>query len=420
MKMVFLTPDRSVDRRIILEAESIRSRGHEVVIIADLGAGKQDDRSYPGIRIINAIPGGDNSRRVRMASARDSLKAAIGGNPSIRRALRKAYFNLFHAIQISKPRGKKLLCPLEECYYDRAVEENGDIYVACDLPMLSAAYRASLRRKAILIYDAHEFYTEQCQLSYLEKKSTRSAERWLIQKADCVITINESIASLFEERYDIKKPIIIYNCTTSTIDRSIEYTKLRDTLALAGSDRIVLFQGGYLPGRNLENLVLSAEYFNKGIVLVLLGFGEFKKRLVALARKSDNIRFLDAVSQDVLLSYTASADLGIIPYQPVDLNTRFCTPNKLFEFIQAGLPLLADMRLEELQRFIERERIGYLRDLRTPERIARAVNDIFSDPGSLSAARIRCNEIAPDYSWSREGEKLAEIVSQLLEKRKYE
>ena len=130
--------------------------------------------------------------------------------------------------------------------------------------------------------------------------------------------MNESIASLFEERYGIEKPSVIYNCTSAHagFDRKKRHDIIREKLSLGHDRKIALFQGGYLPGRNLENLVLSSKHLKGGITLVFLGYGDYRKRLENLAGSCPpgQVRFIDAVSQNELLYYTSSADLGIIPY----------------------------------------------------------------------------------------------------------
>jgi len=421
MNIVFLTPDRIVDRRIVLEAESLRMKGYTPCIIADLGAGKASDESYPGIPIVNALMGGTEgapARKSLFTMLKDPAKRLLGSSPGLRKCFRTTYFYLFHVAQLARPPSRRRLYPLEDAYYERARAMKADIYVACDLPMLSPAARAARDHGSLLIYDAHEFYTGQVTLSGPERAMAEAFERELIGKAQLVITVNESIAALFAERYGVRKPEVIYNCTSAppSFDREVPHRVIREKCALDDTAKIVLFQGGYLPGRNLENLVRAAGSFRDGIVLVLLGFGEYGAHLQDIARGvgRGKVFFLEAVSQGELLEHSASADLGVIPYEPIDLNTRFCTPNKFFEFIQAGLPVLAEKRLEELKLFVEREEVGFLRDLSTPGSIAAAVNEICSQSASLVRAKERCGAIAGRYSWDEEGARFAAMVENII------
>ncbi|MDQ7827040.1 MAG: glycosyltransferase [Candidatus Eremiobacteraeota bacterium] len=414
MKIVFLTPDTIVDRRIVLEARSLVARGHEAVILADLGAGRPEDPSYPGIAIKNVLAGVASG----LPALKDPLKKALGSFPFLRKTLRKTYYTLFHAAQLLKRPEELRVHPYDASYCEKALIEEAHLYVACDLPMLPPAWRAAVQRGVPLVYDAHEFYTGQTILSPLEALAAGKAEKALITKARKVITVNESLASLFAERYRIEKPSVIYNCTDPPggFDAATRYDLLREKLSLSPGAKILLFQGGFLPGRNLENLVKSAALFHGDIHLVLLGFGDYGASLKSLAERhgQGRVHFLEAVSQHELLSHSASASLGIIPYEPIDLNTRFCTPNKLFEFLQAGLPVLAERRLEELKKFIDREGTGFLADLSTAGAIASAVNDLLCRDGALTSARESCLRAAPRYTWDHEGRRFTALIEEAL------
>lgn len=418
MKIVFMTPDRIVDRRIILEALSLAQNGHSSSVIADLGPGCYSYVIHPNIKIINAVSP-EKSSESGAFSLKDPIKKLVGGSAALRKILKKAYYFLFFSLQAAKPPMERKLYPIENLYYEKAVIEKADVYVACDLPMLSAASRASEKTSAALIYDAHEFYTEQSIFSPSERNIMAESEEALLKKADLVITVNDSIADLFSKKYGIK-PSVIFNCTSAppSFRQNKKYNTIREKIGLKENEKIVLFQGGYLPGRNLENLIISSKHLNDGITLVLLGYGDFIKKLEMLTKKhgKDNVKFIDAVSQEELLFYTASADLGIIPYQPVDLNTKLCTPNKLFEFIQAGIPVLAEKELKELDIFINREKIGFLRDLSTPEAVAQSINEIMSDVPGLISAKERCIEIAPSYDWKKEGKVFARLFDESYER----
>jgi len=433
--LVFLTLDRIVDRRIILEGQSLAARGCHVTVLADLGSVTKDDSTYPGVTLLNVLagtgpvePGGEPGSGSGSSSApgfsafltmKDLAKKSLARWPATRIAVRKTFFYLYHMLQ---PPGRARLSPLEEQYARRALETEADIYVACDLPMLPPAYRAASKHGSLLIYDAHEFYTEQISLVPPERRSMVEVEKRLIGKAHLVVTINESIAGLFAERYGVKKPEVIYNCTSppESFSRDANFNVIREKLSIPENIKVVLFQGGYLQGRNLEALVSSAGLFTDGVALVLLGYGEYRAHLEELARRRGRgrVHFLDAVSQEELLAHSASADLGIIPYQPIDLNTRYCTPNKFFEFIQAGLPILAETKLEELRRYIESEGIGYLQNLSSPEAIAEAINRIAADEANLAAVRAQVRAVAPRITWENEGRKFADLVEGVLSSRR--
>jgi glycosyltransferase involved in cell wall biosynthesis len=115
-----------------------------------------------------------------------------------------------------------------------------------------------------------------------------------------------------------------------------------------------------------------------------------------------------------LVFWSAAADVGIIPYQPIDLNHRLCSPNKLFEFIAARLPILAN-DLPFLKQIVEGEGFGIVRQLNTPENIAYGINEIFDNSkGYIDLARRNMAEKGARYEWPSQAEKLMEIYRPFL------
>ncbi|MCK4624294.1 MAG: hypothetical protein KAV00_03215, partial [Phycisphaerae bacterium] len=104
---------------------------------------------------------------------------------------------------------------------------------------------------------------------------------------------------------------------------------------------------------------------------------------------------------------------GIIPYQPVDLNNYYCSPNKLFEFIQAGLPLIVN-DLPFLKKVVGGENFGVVAKLETPEQYARAIREMFdASLGGPGRFRQRILKQAGEYNWTKEEKKITAIYNQL-------
>ena len=149
--------------------------------------------------------------------------------------------------------------------------------------------------------------------------------------------------------------------------------------------------------------------------LVLLGdgqYGETLKRRVLSRRLEGHVRFHPAVPQADLLRYSACADAGIIPYQAICLNNYYCTPNKLFEFIAAGVPILAS-DLPEIRNLINTHQIGQVGDLSTVEKVARQIDCFFSDPNRLKHWQDNVRQARRLVCWEREAEKLVGIFEAL-------
>ena len=190
---------------------------------------------------------------------------------------------------------------------------------------------------------------------------------------------------------------------------------LKSRLGLAPDDRIVVFQGWLSERRGLEKLVDAARNFSPGVRLFLIGYGYYQPALERMARDAgieDRVIFYGEVPYEEMLPLLAGADLGIIPYYGIDPNTRFCSPNKLFEFVMAGLPFIAN-DLPFLRTMVDRYGIGRLGDLTTAAGMAEMINAVLADEPGLERIK-RCAAAArEELNWDIEGEKLVQIYRPL-------
>ena len=411
-KVCFLTPDTHIDRRILQMCQTlIEDFNVECYILKALETTNVDVKQSK-IKIIEIYPQSD-----------------LNFLPAKKKFLFRFFQNL--KVLINKITSKKDLKYqfenhdflnekfywLHYQFYKKALEIEADLYIACDLPVLPAAVLAANSYKVPVIYDSHELYPEQINFSEEYKQLLSTVERYYIQKAKEVITVNNSIAKVLKERYDLKEIHVILNALP--YKAKVEKKDLfRKKFSLSSKKRIVLFQGGFSKFRNLDNLVLAGKFLEEDIVLVFMGFGEYEKELKKLAIKkgilNKKVYFHKAVLQDRLLEYTASADLGIIPYKGIDLNSYYCTPNKLFEYVQAGIPILAN-DLPELKYFVNTYKLGLVKPLNTPKDIAEAINKFFRlDDLFIRQIKSNIQKAKKILSWNSEKEKFKEIIRKYI------
>ena len=400
--VLMLTTDRQVDRRILLEAETLEAAGHTVRIIA--------------------MPL-DHQTRVPDGITRIGCEAETKGAESF--ALR-IYRHVRKYLPMNSPAMRSLKAVVWKYAFDQerfylnlfvpaASKFQADIYMAHDLPVLPAAHLLSRRCNAKLVYDSHELFSEQ-EFSGYEKRKWAGIEAKYIRDCDAVITINPSIARELERRYGLHGVNVIYNAERTGGESPPKGTLFHDALGLAKDSRVLLFQGGLSAGRNLDVLVEAMARVNTPkLHLVFLGDGQYSealRRIVSSRALEGRVLFHPAVPQSELLRYSACADAGIIPYQAICLNNYYCTPNKLFEFIAAGLPILAS-DLPEIRKIVQTHAVGQVGDLSTAETAAARIDDFFTDPQLL--ARWRDNAMAARHvvCWEREAEKLIAIFEAL-------
>ncbi|WP_167784719.1 glycosyltransferase [Ramlibacter rhizophilus] len=400
-----LTQDRQIDRRILLEADSLEAMGWTVRIIAmpldQPGAGTED----PRVIRIGQGPGGPALPRkegVVLAIYR-AARARLPMNSGPMRLLKRLawryvvrqdsfFLRLFEPTVLAHP---------------------ADVYVAHDLPMLPVGVRAKQRHAARLVYDSHELYAEQ-EFSAREQHAWKRVEASNIGEADAVITVNPSIARELEQRYRLSRVHVLYNAEKAR-EAAVGDKRFHQVFGLPAQARVLLFQGGLSAGRHIEALVRAMRRVRSSHVhLVVLGDGGIKPQLerIVATGLSARVHLHDAVPQSELLAWSAAADAGIIPYQATCLNNYYCTPNKLFEFIAAGIPVLAS-DLPEIRAIVEGHGIGRVADMADEERIAVAIDAFFSDPGALRQWQLAATRAREVVNWDVEGRKLVEIFKAL-------
>jgi glycosyltransferase involved in cell wall biosynthesis len=193
---------------------------------------------------------------------------------------------------------------------------------------------------------------------------------------------------------------------------------LRQSLGLNSDAHIALYQGNLTPDRGLERLIRAATFLDQNIVIVIMGRGELEAELKALIMHegvADRVKVLPPVPYQELLNWTASADAGLMVYAPDrSLNVRMCLPNKLFEYLMAGLPVLSS-QLDAVVDILETYDVGQVVSSLTPENVALAINALVTNHAVY--ARLRRNALQAsqqELHWDREKQKLIQMYAELL------
>ena len=399
---VMLTADQRIDRRILLQAESLKAAGWDVVIVAPAVDFKDE-------------PQGSNVLVVRAPAKSDSRGRVIRWAARLRRRLKLGE----RSLRFLRPLTWRFAFDPETFYLslllETALKYRPSVFVAHDLPMLPVSVRAAEATGGKLIYDSHELYPEQ-EFTHREKLLWRSIEARYIGRCDAVMTVNQSVAGEIQQRYGVSKVDVILNaerCPTLSVRSKL----LHRRFGLPDTAKIILFQGGLLPGRNLETMIRAVSLLkNPTIHLVLLGDGLLRKSLERKTRRlrlGHRVHFQSAVAQSELLAWTSSADAGVIPYTANCMNNYYCTPNKLFEFIAAGIPIVASA-LPELDRFVRGHDIGLTGDTTSPTEFASIIDELFRDAGQLNLLRGRVLAAQQVLNWEVESKSLLSIYARVL------
>ena len=276
------------------------------------------------------------------------------------------------------------------------------VYCANDLDTLLITRLAAGFDRTV-VYDSHELWPDMLiQVPPFVKTVLMSVERFLIRRVDSIMTVNEFIARVLAKRYTIKSAIhVIYNYPPKN-------RNLRTRREKRHNEKIeALYHGILSPERGLENLVNAAQHLLPDIVLVLRGSGILEETLKTLSIGRTNIRFERPVGMREVVKAAESADVGIVPFLATNLSNYYISPNKLFEYIQAGLPI-AVSNLPFLTKVVSTNDIGTVFDAREPKSIAEAINQI-TRKDVLARQRKNVFEVASKFCWEQESKKLLQV-----------
>jgi glycosyltransferase involved in cell wall biosynthesis len=305
--------------------------------------------------------------------------------------------------------------------WEKTKHKRFDVYHAHDLNTLPAAWLCARRDHAKLVYDSHELYVERNRKEkahWLWKFYLRKLEGFLVRRCDAVYTVNQSLAAEMARRYRISEPGVIMNAPAcfSKFEHAENNMQLREALSIAPDYKILLYVGSITFNRGLEALIKSLVHL-PDCYLVFMGYGvdAFKQGLQALAEGygvADRFAFYGPVATDQVIHYAAGADLGVAPIANACLSYYYCSPNKLFEYMNAGLPVIAS-NFPELEKTVLGHEIGYTFDPESPEDIAKAARFILDDPEKARAMHDNALQAASLYNWGNESKKLLEIYERM-------
>lgn len=287
-----------------------------------------------------------------------------------------------------------------------------DVYHSNDLDTLLANYLASILRRKPIVYDSHEYFTgvPEIQNKTFVKKVWTTIENHIFPKLKHIFTVNQSIASLYEEQYAKKLKIIrnIPRKKTWTIDKS------RQQLGLPENKKIIITQGaGINIDRGIEEALEAMQHL-KDVCFVIIGNGDvipkLKKRTFELNLEK-SIIFKDKMPYEQMMQYTQHAELGLSLDKNTNINYRLSLPNKIFDYIHAGVPILAS-KIKEVEAVITKHRIGLFIENHEPKHIAQQIeraldeNLKFKYQKNIKNASLQLN-------WENEEKNLVEVYKRI-------
>ena len=291
------------------------------------------------------------------------------------------------------------------------LKSNIDVFVSNDLDTLPANYLASRIKQKPLIYDSHEYFTEVPEL--IGRPVVKSIWKWLekrlVPKVDAAYTVCDSIAEVYSDLYKVDFKVVRNLPVCSQLEKPEHQKKAED------EPKIILYQGALNLGRGVGTAIRAMQYL-EGVELWLAGDGDLTsqlKELVVEMKLESKVKFLGRLPLHQLHEVTRRADLGISLEEDLGLNYRFALPNKLFDYIQAGVPVLVS-NLPEMRRIVERYQVGIIAETYQWKAVSELMKSVLFDSEKNEIWKANLKIAAKELCWEKEEAILMRVYEQFL------
>jgi glycosyltransferase involved in cell wall biosynthesis len=272
-----------------------------------------------------------------------------------------------------------------------------DLLLSNDLDTLPANWLAAKLKRKPLVYDSHEYFTEVPELigRPLVQKIWEWLEKRFVPGVDQAYTVSKSIAEVYSRKYKISFRVV----------RNLPLAVAYREPPVAGKDdppHTIIYQGALNKSRGLEQAISAMQYL-PDVTLLIAGTGDVKNDLKAQVAglHLHNVRFLGRLPLDELIHYTREAHLGISIEEDAGLNYRYALPNKLFDYIQARIPVVVS-NLPEMTAVVKEYNIGLIAPSHDPAILAETFREALTDITLRKKWAFNLENAAQDLTWENE------------------
>jgi glycosyltransferase involved in cell wall biosynthesis len=292
---------------------------------------------------------------------------------------------------------------------------NPSVVVCHSIRPLRAAVAIKRATGASLLYDAHELETECTQPRGLLRRLDKVMERRLIRHCDAVVCVGDLIADWYAREYRIARPAVVRNIPDSRIGTGAgDPPALRERFNVPENALLFIYSGGLFPGRRVEQMLRVFPRLGTSRQIIFMGYGPLEQAVRTSSATCRNVHFLPAVPAPEVIRFAARCDVGVVGVENVCLSNYYSLPNKLFEYLLAGVPILAP-DFPEMRGVVARHECGWLVP-EGDEAWLGAIRDL--SPEGVHRAGERARMAAALYSWANEEQVFLKAYRQAMESRR--
>lgn len=303
------------------------------------------------------------------------------------------------------------------------LREGGDVWHGHDLEALPFVFLARGLKGGKLVYDSHELWRGYDWPGSGGRWGAARRLLWqvwlwlekaLAKRCHLVITVNESCAREMAGALGIKPPLVLRNCVDPVYKIGLVPAGLRERLGLNREELLVVYSGHLKKGRGLESLLKAWAALPARGHLAFLGSGPLEEHLQGFVYSAGlkNVHFLPPVQAWEQPGFLKGASLGVVLTEERDLSSRLSLPNKLFEYVAAGIPVLAS-GLPEISRLVEEYGIGLLTVPGDPGSVKAALEEILNGGKKLAEFKKNILRAREELTWQEEVRRLLNAYSKI-------
>lgn len=310
---------------------------------------------------------------------------------------------------------RTLLCrgPRRTRAWDRAVtahfaDWNLRVVSAHSVWVLAVAATLASKTKAVLLYEPHELESQTNGAPWWQRMLARNIERRLIRTCRGVVVVSEAIADWYAQAYNMARPVVVRNLPEVTEVQPTPDPRIwRDRFGIPDHHVIFVYQGLFVRGRRIEQFIRVFAKTTPDRHLVFLGYGDLEEEVRLAAARHPNIHYAPAVPPSEILRHTSGANVGLVGVENVSLSDYYSLPNKLFEYLRAGLPVMMP-NFPEMLKVLDESKCGWVIGESDGDWLT-AINGI--DWGQVRECRSRVHAAAGRFSWDQERAKLLDMYA---------
>jgi glycosyltransferase involved in cell wall biosynthesis len=283
-----------------------------------------------------------------------------------------------------------------------------DLIIANDLDTLPAAFLSSRIRKLPLIYDSHELFTQVPEL--IHRKRVQRIWKWIesifLPRVIYAVTVSYPIAEIYRRLYGVRFNVV------RNVPARLGKPVVRVVPEEYRGKQLIIYQGALNVGRGLEIMIKAMRYL-EGVIFIVVGKGDIEKDLYKLVEQENlgtKVQFMGRLLPDQLIPLTQICDLGVSLEEDLGLNYRYALPNKLFDYIQARVPVLCNA-LPEMARIVETYGVGVATRERDPEKLAAIIRFMLEERSS-GAWMLALDRAANELCWENESRVYLDLLTQ--------